>query len=219
VPVVGYCMGGTLALALAQRRRRDVSGLALMAAPWDFHAAQPAQGRLVGQMAGLLEPTLQTLGELPTDAIQSLFNGLDPQTAARKFLAFARMAPDSARAEAFVALEDWLNDGVPLAAPVARTCLRDWYGANTPGHEAWTVAGRPVRPGEVRCPTLLLVPGSDRIVPPPSARVLTERIPQAELVSPALGHIGMITSRRARPEVWERLLTWLNARVVAWRGT
>ncbi|WP_200344366.1 alpha/beta fold hydrolase, partial [Rhodovibrio sodomensis] len=38
LPVIGYCMGGLLALALAERRRRDVTALALLATPWDFHA-------------------------------------------------------------------------------------------------------------------------------------------------------------------------------------
>ena len=36
--VMGYCMGGTLTVALAARRPRRVAGLALLAAPWDFHA-------------------------------------------------------------------------------------------------------------------------------------------------------------------------------------
>ena len=34
----------------------------------------------------------------------------------RKFLKFAKMDMKGAQAEAFVALEDWINDGVPLAA-------------------------------------------------------------------------------------------------------
>ncbi|MBM3573034.1 MAG: alpha/beta hydrolase, partial [Alphaproteobacteria bacterium] len=38
--LLGYCMGGLLALALAERRRRDIAGLALLATPWDFHADQ-----------------------------------------------------------------------------------------------------------------------------------------------------------------------------------
>src|SRR6185369_6108188 len=37
VGVLGYCMGGLLALALALRRPGDVSQLALLATPWDFH--------------------------------------------------------------------------------------------------------------------------------------------------------------------------------------
>ena len=43
--VMGYCMGGTLGVALAQRRPRKVAGLALLAAPWDFHADMHFTGR------------------------------------------------------------------------------------------------------------------------------------------------------------------------------
>jgi len=214
VPVLGYCMGGTLGVALAQRRPRDVSALALLAAPWDFHAEQAAQAGLVAQMGRALHPMLQWHGELPVEMIQSLFNGLDPHTAVRKFLAFGRMDPHSRKAEAFVALEDWLNDGVPLAAPVARTCLIDWYGRNAPGARAWTVAGRPVDPAEVRCPALVIAPGGDRIVPPASATALGTAIPRAETWTPSLGHIGMVVSRRAREIVWAPLAAWLKSGVV-----
>ncbi|NBB83666.1 MAG: alpha/beta fold hydrolase, partial [Alphaproteobacteria bacterium] len=37
VPVVGYCMGGTLAVALAERRAADIASLIMLATPWDFH--------------------------------------------------------------------------------------------------------------------------------------------------------------------------------------
>ena len=214
VPVLGYCMGGTLSVALAQRRPRDVAALAVLAAPWDFHADEAAQATLVGQMGRALDPMLQLHGELPVDMIQSLFNGLDPHTAVRKFLTFGRMDPQSGKAEAFVALEDWLNDGVPLAGAVARTCLTDWYGANTPARGAWRVAGRPVDPRGIRCPALVIAPGGDRIVPPASATALGTAIPRAETWTPSLGHIGMVVSRRARDIVWGPLAEWLNRRLV-----
>ena len=57
---------------------------------------------------------------LPVDLLQSLFALLDPWGVADKYRGFARLPPDSERARLFVALEDWLNDGVPLAAEVAR---------------------------------------------------------------------------------------------------
>jgi len=217
VAVMGYCMGGMLALALAQRRPRDVAGLALLATPWDFHAANPGQARLAAQAATAMEPLMRTLGELPTDAVQSFFAGLDPLTAARKFTAFARM-PEGPRAERFVALEDWLNDGVPLAAPVARTCLHAWYGRNTAAHGAWRVAGRPVDPAAVRCPSLALIPQADRIVPPESARALTRRLPEARVETPNLGHIGMVTSARAAKTAWRPLIEWLHATIGCARG-
>ena len=84
-------------------------------------------------MLPLLEPALAFNQTLPIDMLQVLFALLDPWGVADKYRGFARLDPASERATLFVALEDWLNDGVPLAAPVARECLGGWYGANTPG--------------------------------------------------------------------------------------
>ncbi len=125
--VLGYCMGGLLALALAQRRKREVAALALLATPWDFHAEQLEQARVLGALAGLADAGFASLGELPVDVLQALFFSLDPLLALRKFSRFAALDPASAEAREFVALEDWLNDGVALALPVARESLGYWY--------------------------------------------------------------------------------------------
>lgn len=216
--LVGYCMGGMLALSLALRRQADLAGLALLATPWDFHADASAdtpggsQGALVAATVPGLEPLLETLGELPVDAIQMLFAGLDPQLALRKFIAFSRLDAASDKARTFVALEDWLNDGVPLTAPVARECLAGWYGDNTPALGRWRVAGQAVEPGRLDLPTLCLIPAQDRIVPPASARALAKAIPGAVSMTPPTGHIGMMVSAHAAKEVWAPLLAWLKAR-------
>lgn len=210
--VAGYCMGGLLALALALRRQDDLSGLVLMATPWDFHAGDAAASQMLSTALVASAPLLELLGEMPVDLIQALFTGLDPLTAPRKFLAFGRFPEDGPKARRFVALEDWLNDGVPLAAPVARECLGGWYGDNSPAKGRWRIAGRPVDPSALRLPTLCLVPGQDRIVPPPSALPLGEAIPGAEIERPSLGHIGMVVGGRAPQTVWEPLLTWVKDR-------
>jgi polyhydroxyalkanoate synthase len=215
--LLGYCMGGLLALALAQRRGKDLTGLALLATPWDFHADSGAQGAQAAVAAAMLSPFLDFLGELPVDLIQALFAGLDPQLVVRKFLAFARMDPTHPKAAAFVALEDWLNDGVPLAAPVARECLAGWYGANTTAAGLWRVAGKVVDPARLDLPCLCIIPSADRIVPPASAAALCAAIPGAETLQPAAGHIGMVVGGRAESLVWQPLLTWLKARAAAAR--
>ncbi len=208
--LVGYCMGGLLALALAQRRRAGLSGLALLATPWDFHADASGQGALVAASVPVLSPLLDALGELPVDLIQALFAGMDPQLVARKFAAFSRLDPESPKAAAFVALEDWLNDGVPLAGPVARECLNGWYGENTPAAGRWRVAGQPVDPARLDLPSLCLIPSRDRIVPPASAAALADAIPGAERIDPQSGHIGMVVGAKARALAWEPLCDWLG---------
>jgi polyhydroxyalkanoate synthase len=212
VAVVGYCMGGLLALALAERRPALVAALALLATPWDFHAERAAQARLVGRLAEPLARAFVLLGEVPVDLLQLLFAALDPWLALRKFSRFAALAPGSSEERDFVAVEDWLNDGVPLALPVARECLGGWYGANTPGRGNWVVAGRPVLPERVGAPSLVVLPAHDRIVPPKTAAVLAEALPAAERLAPPIGHIGMMVAREARRQVWRPLAHWLSAR-------
>lgn len=206
--VVGYCMGGNLALALALRRQADIAALACLATPWDFHADGQTQAQLIGAIGRSMDPLFQALGEMPVDVLQSFFASLDPLSILAKFRRFADMQGDQARR--FVALEDWLNDGVGLAAPVARECLTQWYGENTPARGNWLIAGEPVRPEALHLPALAMVPAADRIVPPKSALGLAQRLPRCEILTPAAGHIGMMVGGSARAKVWDPLDAWLR---------
>jgi len=207
VAVIGYCMGGLLALALAQLRMAEISALALLVTPWDFHAERPEQARLLGTLID----AAATDDGLPLWMIQSLFLSLDPFLAERKFIRFAGLDSDSEAARDFVALEDWLNDGVPLVGRVARECGGDWYRDNSPARGSWCVDGDVVAPEKFHRPALVVVPGRDRIVPPRSAEALGAALPHATVLRPPLGHIGMMASAAAPRTVWEPIADWLLA--------
>lgn len=211
VVLAGYCMGGNLALAAALRRPDLVRALALLATPWDFHADGVEQAQALARLLSLTEPLLAFTRTLPVDALQLLFAMLDPWGIARKYRGFGRLDPNGPRARLFVALEDWLNDGVPLAAPVARECLAGWYGENTPARGTWRVAGMPVEPQALRMPAFVAVPSRDRIVPPESAAMLARLIPGAALHRPAAGHIGMAAGSTAATALWQPLADWVAA--------
>ena len=208
--LVGYCMGGDLALALALRRTADVKGLALLATPWNFHAGREAHGKLLRALSPSLDALIKVTGTLPVDILQALFASLDPGLTAKKFAAFARLKRQSARARDFVALEDWANDGVDLAGPVARECLSGWYGDNDTHLGRWRIDGRVVDPAALRLPALALIPERDRIVPPDSAAPLITAIAGSKSMVVRGGHVGMLLSARAGTEVYTPLARWLK---------
>ena len=210
--LAGYCMGGNFALALALRRVHDIAGLALLATPWDFHAERPESARALAAFAEVLMPGFRQLGAMPLDVLQGLFAGLDPLLAYRKFRRFAALDPKSEEALVFVALEDWLNDGVPLPWRVAEESLIGWYGENRTGRGAWTIAGEAVRPEAFAGPSLAVIPNDDRIVPPASALPLARALPGCAIVRASAGHIGMMAGSRARAELWAPLADWIRAR-------
>lgn len=207
--VVGYCMGGLLTLGLAARHQSRLAGLVLLATPWDFHTEQTETTFGIGDALRPWWPWIEAAGELPVDVLQALFAALDPFMAARKFRALAGVDPESPRMRAFVALEDWLNDGVPLSAPVARETLVGWYGENRPASGRWTLSGRAILPQAIDLPSLCIVPGQDRIVPPASALALAKRLKKAETLERKLGHIGLVVGGRAKEDVWAPIVAWL----------
>ncbi len=211
VRLAGYCMGGTLAAAAAVLRPDLVGRLALLAAPWDFHTESAAARALMKAMEIPLSIMIAAEGEASIDLLQALFAALDPTLAGRKFRSFAGVAPASEEARRFIELEDWLNEGVPVAAPVMKDVLVSWYGANDPARGAWRVADTVIDPVRIGAPTLALIPGQDRIVPPLSARALADAIPGAQARDVPFGHIGMIAGGSAPRRVYAPLIEWLRS--------
>jgi len=210
VALAGYCMGGLLTLALSAIRRDQISALVLMATPWDFHAVGMAKSRMLAAMIPAIENMLQVTSTLPVDVLQAMFTSLDPQLTASKFRTFAGLDKRSAKARDFVALEDWLNDGVPLAGPTAKECLEGWYVKNNPGQGVWQVCGKNIIPEEINIPALVIVPTLDHIVAPESSLPLAEKLPDSNCLKIKAGHIGMVAGSQAKTSLYTPMAKWLE---------
>ncbi|MDH3660347.1 MAG: alpha/beta fold hydrolase [Alphaproteobacteria bacterium] len=207
--VLGYCMGGTLATALACLCQEKMAGLALLATPWHFDRGARDMGHS-RSYHGMLASLTNRIGSAPVDLLQTLFAQIDPLNVPKKFARFAEVAPTSQAACRFVAIEDWLNDGVPLNAEVAAECLLDWYGSNAPARGDWRVDGIKIRPDLLDLPVCLAIPERDRIVPPDSALALASTLSSCDLIRPNAGHVGMVVGRNAEAALWTPLLQWLR---------
>ena len=199
--LVGYCLGGTMALAAAGLV--PVAGVATIAAPWHF----AGYGDAMGPVSALWDEAhlaCQQLGLVPMEVLQSGFWQLDPARTIAKFERFARLAPGSAEARAFVALEDWANGGAPLTFAAGRQLFDDFLVSDLPGAGRWEIGGRQVDPGALDCPAISFVSTTDHIVPAASAARF------GEVREMAIGHVGMIVGGRARAALWEPLRDWIR---------
>jgi polyhydroxyalkanoate synthase len=200
--LLGYCMGGLLGLGLAGLRQGDLAGLVLLATPWDFHRPLGRSARQLQSLEPALRDALAQFQQMPADLLQILFALQDPGAIERKFRQFAQLRPKSAAARNFVALEDWVNDCVPLTAKVAEETLFGWYGENRPALGQWRVAGQVIDPGRITLPSLVMVPARDRIVPAEQALPLARTLPAAKAVLVEGGHVGMLLGARAVTEIY-----------------
>lgn len=210
VCALGYCMGGTLLAGAAAACLEQLEKLVFLASPWDFHAGD----KILSVQVRLGTPSALQMMErgnvLPADWIQSVFAAVNADRAVHKFARFSRMDQDSAQARLFVAVEDWLNDGLDMPCGVADVCIRQWYGDNRPGRGTWRVGGANVDLSRIGRPSLVVAPARDRLVPAESSLAMLEHLPHAESFQPDCGHIGMITGRRAAEQVWRPLAAWVG---------
>ncbi|HVF83734.1 MAG TPA: alpha/beta hydrolase [Sphingomicrobium sp.] len=196
--LIGYCLGGTMAVAAAALDP-NAAAVATLAAPWHF-SAYPAEARAALQRLWEdARPSATQLGVLPIEVLQAAFWSLDPHRVVAKFAGLAALDPASPEAQRFIALEDWANSGEPLPLPAARELLVQLFGRDLPGNGQWLGAGLP------KCPMLHLTASGDRIVPAETA------VSEGQRLSCGSGHVGMIVGRSAPQALHAPLRQWLEA--------
>lgn len=210
IALVGYCMGGIFTVAMTQLAQLYVDALVLLATPWDFSAPEtprvlldPATQLMLRQWIGLMNP-------VPSTVTQTIFHLIDPWRVQEKYMRF----PDLTEAEKqhFLAVEQWVNDGVPLAQKVAEECFTDWPQGNILANHQWKIGRKWIEPSAITCPTLAVIPKNDLIVPMGCALPLTQEIKRCEVITPDAGHVSMVVGSKARAQVWEPVAKWLKKR-------
>ena len=197
--LVGYCLGGTMAIAAANLS--PVERLVTLAAPWRF-SAYPDESRVALARLWLTAgPAATSFGALPMEVLQSAFWALDPARTVAKFAEFGRMEPGSPAARRFIALEDWANEGEALPYPAARELIEDMFAADLPGSGGWHVSGHSAT-DRLAVPTLHCTAGRDRIAP-------AETVARGEEVRIGAGHVGMIVGS-SRTQLHQALAGFLD---------
>jgi polyhydroxyalkanoate synthase len=198
VALIGYCLGGTMAIAAANLV--EVERLVTLAAPWNFARYPESSRSALEDMWRHSEGAAKSLGALPMEVLQAAFWSLDPERTVRKFAGLGLLDPASDEARRFVELEEWANEGEPLPYPAAEELVEQLFGEDRPGTGSWTVGGIRVSEG-LDVPTLHLTAERDLIAPSQTAA-------SGDVVAIPSGHVGMIVGS-ARQRLHERLNSFL----------
>jgi polyhydroxyalkanoate synthase len=194
VTLIGYCLGGTMAIAAASAA--PVERLVTIATPWHFAAYPETSRKALADMWRHSEVAAKQLDALPMEVLQAAFWSLDPKRTVRKFAEFGALDQGSAEAQRFVDLEEWANEGEPLPYAAAKELIENLFGRDLPGSGQWIGTDR------LDCPALHLTADHDRIAPAATA-------PEGTRIGIASGHVGMIIGS-ARAQLQDALREFLK---------
>jgi len=210
--LMGVCQGGVISLCYSALHPAQIANLITLTTPVDFQTPDDLLSKWVREIdTGLLART----GNVPGELLNALFLSLLPfRLMQQKYIRLLTARADQRAVEDFVRMERWIFDSPPQAAAALTQFVRWCYQENRLMRGTLELGGRAVDLRSVRQPLLNLYARGDHIVPPAACEAMGRYVGSRDYTACAIdtGHIGMYVSRKAREEIPQRIISWLEAR-------
>ena len=204
--VLGYCLGGTLAVVHAAARPEHVASLTLLAAPVRFQ-----DGGLLSTWVATktfdLGALIEAYGNVPWQLMQGAFHLLRPTLNLAKAVAVIDRAWDDEFLDGFLAIETWGNDNVSFPGECYRRYIEELYRGDALAKGSFTLSGVPAKLESIECPLLAVTFEHDGIVPWKSAAEVVERASSTDKHHVHLpgGHVGAVVSKAGAKHLWPKI--------------
>lgn len=211
VSLIGYCMGGMMALlSVASQPELPVRNLVTIATPVDF-------SKMTGFVDALRDGRLDTpalvddTGNVPADAIANAFRIRKPTADIVQYANLWENMWNDQYMEGFQAMGRWLREPVPFAGAAFAQVADQWLRCNGFVNGTLTLGGRPAPLDEVRMPTLAVIATRDHIVPQSAAEPIGELMTATtvDVLRIEAGHAGITAGRTAAKVVLPHINDWL----------
>ena len=164
--LLGYCLGGVLALLfVAGHRDAPVRNLVVVATPIDFATFGPL-ATVLG--AGRLQPEdlLDETGNLPAEAVLAGIRLLQPTADLTTAVNLWQHLHDDAFVEAHESLMGWARDHIPFPGAAFRQVVERFVRDRALVAGVVPLGDREVRLADITCPVLSVSGDDDHLVPP-----------------------------------------------------
>jgi polyhydroxyalkanoate synthase subunit PhaC len=216
VNVLGYCLGGTLAVIHAALEPERIASLVTLATPIRFR-----DGGLLSTWTQTksfdLRALVDGMGNVPWQLMQSAFHLLRPTMSLSKAVQLVDRAWDDEFLDGFLAIETWGNDNVSFPGACYVDYIERLYRNDELIRGELRLDGRQVDLEAITCPLLNVTFQHDAIVPSESASVLTQFCGSTDKETLALagGHVGAVVSKKAAFGLWPAISAFWKARDVS----
>lgn len=211
VNLVGYCMGGNMALqALAGEGGLPVRNLVVMTTIIDFtkfsHLADTLRdGRL--PPASLLDES----GNVPAKVVEKALSIRRPTAGVVNYANLLQNLWNDEYLSGYQAMARWVREHVPVAGAAFLQIVDQWLIGNGFLENRLRLDGRAVDLGSIDLPVLAVIALRDDLVPEPASRPISKVVTGAELdlLTPDSGHTGLVAGRTGSRVTLPRIFDWL----------
>lgn len=215
--ILGFCMGGTMSAMYASLfPGKPLKNLILLTAPTDF---TPELMGFYGLMTSekYLNPDLlaEAFGNVPAELVDTGNRLTKPVTNyVGTYVTMWDRVMHGKPMETWLAMNKWVNDGVPFAGETFKQWIRDFYQQNKLMKGEIQLRGRRVNLSNITCSVLNIAGTKDHICTLPQSEATMRLIgsEDKEFLVLDAGHVGLLTGSDAKRNLWPKMRSWLEAR-------
>lgn len=210
ISLLGHCLGGLIAIAAAITSKHNISSLALISTPYNFHHEKFARFKLDKDVVNQISTALEQTNLVPANLIHNLFCHLHIDSVINKLHKFNLLLQKNdsqSEIDNFLSIENWINDGIAMTANLAKTCFIDFSHLNITHNKQWKINGSIIDPSGLEVPVLLINSKKDKIVPYESNIQIAGKFDE---ISTNMGHVAMVAGLKAKQNTWQPYLKWLS---------
>ncbi len=131
-----------------------------------------------------------------------------------KYIQFFENADNSEFVSTFLRMEKWSFDSPDMSGEVLRQYSKDIIQKNLLIKNELVIGKKQVSLRNITCPLLNIFGHKDHLVPPSSAKPLSEAVASDDVTTQefSTGHIGMFVGRNAQKTVVPETARWIRDR-------
>lgn len=223
--LLGYCMGGLLALLyLASSRDDKVENLVTIASPVDMHRMGFVGGFYralskpiwaIGRVTGLRIDRMQRrFFHVPGRRLSLMFKMTNPAGTVSSYLELVRNLADDDYVSRYMTMNEWFTNMPDYPGATVQELIRKMGLYNRLAKGRIRIGAREADFRDIKSALLAIAGDNDKIVPVPSAQAILDVVGSADKefhVVPG-GHAGVFTGGRAAHTTWAISKDWLSQR-------
>jgi polyhydroxyalkanoate synthase len=215
--LLGFCMGGTMSAMYASLfPGLPLKNLILLTTPIDFSLdVMGLYGIWMNEKNFNPDSFVEAFGNIPGDLIDTGNRMVKPITnyVGTYVTMWDRILQDKPM-DTWLAMNKWVNDGVPFAGEAFRQWIRDFYQQNKLVKGEIVLRGRRVDLSNITCSLLNIAGKKDHICTLPQAEAAMRLVGSLDKEFFALdaGHVGLLTGSNAKKNLWPKIRSWLEQR-------
>ena len=213
ITLVGYCLGGVLAVLYATGHDAPAHNLVLLATPMDNSEMGPMVAALrEGRME--VDQLVDETGNVPADALYSGFFMMAPTSIVAQNATLLENLWNDEFVKGFQAISQWTRDQVPFPGAAFRQLVDEFVRKNALMQGRWRLGGREIDFTDTDATVLNVMAKADRVVPraasEPAGRLVGRSERREELIVPG-GHATFGTGRSCFKHTLPSLAEWIRA--------